>query len=70
MRRQTIQRQPLISIFQGEADGDGFGPQFIEQILKITRTMILTFLQNRFSSRNKPTIGDIRRERSPEHETD
>ena len=32
--------------------------------------MILTSLQNRYSSRNSPTIGDIRRERSPEHETD
>ena len=57
-------------IFQDEADGDGFGTQFIEQVLKITETVILTFLQNRFSSRNRPTIGDIRRERSPEHETD
>ena len=70
MRRQMILRQPLVSIFQGEADGDAFGPQFIKQISKITKTMLLTFLQHRFSSRAKPIIGDVRRERSPEHEID
>ena len=70
MRRQMILRQALVSIFQGEADGDAFGPQFIKQISKITKTMLLTFLQHRLSSRAKPIIGDVRRERSPEHEID
>ena len=33
VRRQMTLRPPLVSIFQGEADGDGFGPQILSKTL-------------------------------------